>query len=128
VTLYVDGIGHLGSWQTRKGGETTVNPATFREGGMGPLRTIAALPTYTDLTLTRVYTKADVETCADLIQQSGRVQCSVTEQPLDEEGNAFGAPRVYRGRVTSVKPGDYDANSDVARMWEIDVKVTTISN
>jgi len=114
------------------GGDVTAPVNKHRPGGMGPEITYLSLPSYSDVVLTKVYeTQVDHAILADLHNLAGRVMCTVTLQPLDDEGNSFngaGAARSYSGRLVNVKDGGTDSTSNAARMYEIDIAVETVSN
>jgi hypothetical protein len=52
---------------------------------------------------------------------------TVVEQPLDDDFHAWGSPTTWRGRVLTVKPGDYDSTSSAVRMFELTISVETRS-
>jgi hypothetical protein len=127
VTANVGGR-DLGVFDTMKGGETTVKAAMHRPGGMGPEKSYLTLPTYSAITLTRVAERdRDWELVRWLQDQAGKVRVQVTRQPLDEQGNAWGTPQTWAGRLGSVKPGDTDSTSSNPLMWEMTVNVETRS-
>jgi len=130
TTLHVDALGNLGVYDKKVGGDSSASPKLYRPGGMGPPVAYPVLPVPTTITLTRVYdlTRGDQTIVAQLKQQSGRSGATVTEQPLDQNGNAFGPQTTYRGILGSVKGGDVDSNSDNQRLYMVDVIVTSIAN
>jgi hypothetical protein len=130
VTLNVDGIGNCGVWDDKTGGENIAAATRHRPGGMGPEQVFPALPTLSAIVLSRVYdtTKGDVALCGQLSQLAGRVYATVTEQPLDPQGNAFGVPRTFRGLLSSAKPGPISSDSNALRMWEVDIDAVTFAN
>jgi hypothetical protein len=96
---------------------------------MGPEITYLSLPTYSDVTLTKVYeTQADHDRIAQLHNLVGNGLATVTLQPLDDSGAPWGTPRVYNGRLVAVKDGGTDSMSNAARMFEVDIAVETIAN
>jgi hypothetical protein len=127
VTVNVDGR-DLGVFDKRTGGDTTVASVKHRPGGMGPEKSYRSLPTYSDLTTSRVYEpERDHELVRWLQNIAGSVRAQVVEQPLDEDGNAWGTPVTWSGRLTNVKPGQVDSGSNSVRMFELDVAVETRS-
>lgn len=118
----------LGVFDKRTGGDTTVASVKHRPGGMGPEKSYRALPTFSDLTCSRVYERErDHELVRWLRNAAGSVRAQVTEQPLDEDGNAWGTPTTWSGRLTNVKPGQADSGSSTVRMFEFDVAIETRS-
>jgi hypothetical protein len=85
-----------GSWAQQGGGNKSAEPRRYREGGTRT-EEIGGGPTSRDnITVGRPF-KADrdviIGRAAD--QQAGRARGTITKQPLDEDGNAFGDPLVY---------------------------------
>lgn len=128
ATLNVNGV-DFGIFDKFTGGDVSAAANKHRPGGMGPEVTYLALPTYTDVSLTKVYeTQRDHDRVAQLHDLVGRALASVTLQPLDDQGNPWGNPRVYQGRLIGVKDGGTDSMSNAARMFEVDISVETITN
>lgn len=128
ITVHIDGVGDCGVFDKRTGGDATAPTAKHRPGGMGPEKAYRTLPTYSDLTVSRVLERdRDYELVRRLRNLSGNAQMVVTEQPLDDDGNAWGSPQTWQGRLTNVKPGQVDSTSQNPRMFEIDCSVQTVS-
>jgi hypothetical protein len=128
ATLSVNGVDY-GIFDKFSGGDVTATANKHRPGGMGPEITYLSLPTYSDVTLTKVYeTQKDHDRVGTLHDLAGRALASVTLQPLDDQGNPWGTPRTYQGRLVAVKDGGTDSMSNAARMFEVDISVETISN
>ena len=128
ATLNVNGVDY-GIFDKFTGGDVSAAANKHRPGGMGPEVTYLALPTYTDVSLTKVYeTQRDHDRVAALHDKVGRALASVTLQPLDDQGNPWGNPRVYQGRLIGVKDGGTDSMSNAARMFEVDISVETVTN
>jgi hypothetical protein len=126
ITVTVDGK-QLGIFDKKTGGDSMAKGNKHRPGGMGQERSYVSLITYSDLKVTRVYERTrDHELVRTLIGKGGIVNASVTEQPLDQNGAAFGTPIIYTGRFLGLNPGDADSTSESVRMFELDVEVTSI--
>ena len=111
------------------GGDVSAPVNKHRPGGMGPEISYASLPVYSDVVLTKVYeTQLDHDNVATLHSQVGNTQATVTLQPLDDTGASWGTARTYSGRLTAVKDGGTDSNSNAARMLEVDIAVETVAN
>jgi hypothetical protein len=127
LTVVVDGQS-LGTFDSFSGGDATAKSIKHRPGGMGPEVNYASLPVFSALTVSRVLEPArDWELIRTLNQKAGRVNASMTEQPLDADGNPWGNPKVYSGAFRGVKPGKVDSTSDNLRMFEVDLDVSVIS-
>jgi hypothetical protein len=129
TTVSVDGVGNIGVFDTFSGGDVDAKPVKHRPGGMGPEISYLALPTYSDVSVGRVYDEGrDHELIATLHNMVGAVRSTVSVQPLDSAANPFGSPRTYRGRIANIKDGKADSNSNTPRIWTFDVQVETIAN
>lgn len=127
VTANVGGR-DLGVFDTMKGGDTTIKSSAHRPGGMGPEKSYRTLPTYDDITLSRVGERErDWEMIRYLEDNAGALTGTVVRQPLDEQGNAWGTPMTWAGRLGSVKHGDVDSTSSSPIMWSFDLVVETRS-
>jgi hypothetical protein len=127
VSAVVDGR-DLGVFDTMKGGDVKIKDAKHRPGGMGPEKSYRTLPTYDDVTVTRVgELERDWELIRWMADNSGAVTATITRQPLDDQGNAWGTPMTWSGRLASVTYGDVDSTSSSPIMWSFDVSVETRS-
>jgi hypothetical protein len=127
TTFQVNGFGSVGVFDTFSGGDVTATPAKHRPGGMGPEISYLSLPTYSDVTIGRVYDEGrDHELIAQLHALVGNTYSTVSVQPLDADGNPFESPRTYYGRIASVKDGKADSTSHNPRMWTIDVSIENV--
>jgi hypothetical protein len=127
ITVQVDGM-NLGVFDTKSGGDAMAKGNKHRPGGMGQEVSYASLASYSDLKLMRVAERQrDHELIRRLVSRAGRATASVTEQPLDPDGNVFGAPIIYTGRFLGVNPGDTDSTSEAPKMFELDIEVTSVS-
>jgi hypothetical protein len=128
ATLNVNGVDY-GVFDRFAGGDVSAAVNKHRPGGMGPEITYMSLPVYSDVTLSKVYeTQRDHDRVAALHNLVGRALASVTLQPLDDNGQPWGTPRTYQGRLVAVKDGVTDSMSNAARMFEIDIAVETVTN
>jgi hypothetical protein len=106
--------------------QSTINK--YRPGGMGPEISFLALPSYSDVTITKAWnTSIDNAVWSDLAKLIGNSLVSVTVQPLDDGGNAWGSPTVYTGRLNKVMPGGTDSNSNSVRTLEVGLSVETVA-
>jgi hypothetical protein len=128
ATLTVNGVDY-GVFDRFSGGDVSAAVNKHRPGGMGPEISYLSLPTYSDVSLTKVYeTQRDHDRVATLHTLVGKALASVTLQPLDDNGSPWGTPRTYQGRLVAVKDGGTDSQSNAARMFEVDLSVETVTN
>lgn len=128
-SLSVDGYGDFGPFDKQSGGEATASITKYRPGGMGDEISYLSLPVYGALTITRVYDQArDDANVALLRTLVGRIYATVTSQGLDNNGNPYGTPRTYYGRISGLNDGNVDSTSNAPRMWDIVIEVENVSN
>lgn len=129
ITVHVAGIGNIGTFDKRTGGESTAAPKKYRPGGMGDEVVVPSLHSYNDLTLTRGYDlDRDAALVGQLLTLAGRALVSVTEQALDIDRNPYGKARVWNGTLGNVNPGNADGESDAPRTWDFTVVAVSSSN
>jgi len=105
--------------------QSTINK--HRPGGMGPEISFLALPTYSDVSISKAWnTGTNNALWQDLTSVIGNSIAQVTVQPLDDGGNAWGAATVYTGRINKAMPGGTDSNSNSVRLLEVGLSVETV--
>lgn len=123
VRLYVDGVGDLGPWDRKSGGEVDSEETTYRLGG-SPDRISLGGPVGTgNLTLARLYDENAHAVYHRLAAVAGRANATVVMQPLDENDYAFGRPIVWRCKLKRVSAPDYDSNGNAASLIEVELTV-----
>lgn len=123
ISVTVDGR-PLGVFDTRTGGGTTSEVSKRRSGGMGPIKQYRSLPNYEDVTVSRVAeNERDHELARWLDTRVGRAEAVVSEQPLDENGSAWGRPRTWVGTLMAANPPGRDSESAEAVLYELVVQV-----
>lgn len=121
VTVAIDGK-DIGVFDSRTGGEIEAD-VQRKNTGTGPkLYPARAVPG--DVTVVRGYERErDHELSRHLATRCGKAQMVVSEQPLDEDGNAWGRPKVFTGLLRTVNTGDVDADSEDPRDLELTMTV-----
>lgn len=118
-TVTIDGT-PLGVWDTLGGGGAESEETKYRPGGMQPQVSLGGPTSVGNLTLARLLGPDDWEVMHTLMSSRvGKADVTVARQPLDVDGNPFGRPLVYRGKLQNVNPGDTDSNSSDPHTWEI---------
>jgi hypothetical protein len=113
VTVTIDGA-PIGVFDSRTGGETD-SDITKRNTGTGP-KVYASRSATGDVTVVRGYERErDHELARGLERRAGRALMTVSEQPLDEDGNPWGKPKVWSGVLKSVDSGEVDSDSEDPR-------------
>lgn len=122
VTLSVDGR-PIGVFSKREGGGTDSEEAKYFPGGMEPQEALGGSPTVDNVTLTKLYRLTDAENVRFLRGRAGKGECTCVDQQLDADGQAFGKPDVWRGKLKMVKAPDRDSNANDAA--EIEIEIST---
>jgi hypothetical protein len=99
-----------GVWDKKTGGEVDSEDYKYKPGGMVDQISLGGTKTTGDVTLTRLYQHNNLKTQA-LISWVGRAECIVAHHILDVDGNTFGAPIVYRGKLKTLTPPEVDSES-----------------
>lgn len=108
---------NLGVFDTWAGGEVDSDNSKYPRGGMQPEEPLGGRKTVGDVTVGRLYDAFMQEQEPWLDAGVGRAEGILTKQPLDDDGNAFGRPRVYTGKLITMTPPDHDStSSDPARL------------
>lgn len=108
---------NLGVMDTFEGGESDADVTQYRRGGLSAHESLGGSKTVGDITTARLYDSFMQEQEPWLEAGVGRADATLTKQPLDDDGNAFGRPRVYTGKLMTLTPPDHDSeSSDAARI------------
>lgn len=127
VTVVVDGT-NFGVFDTYAGGDALAKSVKHRPGGMGSERSYVTLASYSDMKVSRVLEiDRDWDMAAFLTVFAGRVPGSVTVQPLDGDGNAFGNSHTFSGVFLGVSGIKGDSNSEAVQMVDLDFSIETVS-
>ena len=115
----------LGTFSKMTGGEADSDETKFKPGGMAAHVSLGGSVEIGNVTVTRLEDAAELVTNTKwLIGQVGKGKCTVTKQPLDADGHAFGDPLVYTGTLKTVKPTEHDASSSDAGELELEISVS----
>lgn len=122
ISVVIDGA-PTGVWDQQGGGEVDSEETTYRPGGMAPRITLGGSVTVGNVTVSRLVDRGrDWEMLRNLAaNRVGKAECIVSKQPLDDDGNPYGRPLVYRGKLKTVTPPDTDSNGSDAATWELTI-------
>lgn len=121
VTVAVNGE-DFGVWDTFSGGETDSEELKYKPGGMAPHVSLGGSTEVSNITVSRLYDLArDHQQAHKLHSLVGRASVVITKQPLDVDGNAFGRPLVYQGKLKRYVGPDHDSESSDAGKCEIEI-------
>ncbi|XBB66865.1 hypothetical protein ABFU82_22575 [Nocardioides sp. WV_118_6] len=117
VTVTVDGR-PLGVFDSRSGGESDTD-ITKKKTGEGP-KVYSSKPDTGDVTVGRGYERErDHELARWLRTRCGKGKMVISEQPLDDEDQAWGVPTTWTGILKTVNTGDTDTDSSDPRELEL---------
>lgn len=104
----------IGTWDTFSGGGVTSDPKKRHPGGSRNPVVGTSRSNREDVTISRVQSNSPANETAhrEWERLAGRGELAVTKTPLDEDGNPWGTPRTYIGRLKDVTPADYDSESE----------------
>lgn len=113
VTLSGFGIDIPGAFATFSGGNPSADVTRFREGGSPVEEVVGGPPTRDDVTIGRPYRRDRDEPVMRWADRSvGKARGSVAIQPVDEDYNPYGRPRVYSDcLLIGASWPDVDSNS-----------------
>lgn len=117
-TVTIDGK-PMGVWDTLSGGESDSEESKYRPGGMAPPVSLGGTRMIGNITLGRLISREDWSYMHRLMNRTGQARAVVSRQPLDQDGNPWGRPMTYTGKVKTCTPGNTDSNSSDAQVWEI---------
>lgn len=123
VSLFIEGI-DFGLFDVKEGGDVDSEETKYKPGGMRPPVTLGGSRTTENVTIRRNYRLGRDHIESDrLFNWAGNANCEVHQQPLDHDGNAWGKPIIYRGKLKRFSPPDHDSNSNDAAMLEIEISI-----
>jgi hypothetical protein len=88
---------------------------------MGPQITLGGSQTVENVTLSKMLDGDEHQAAKDWFNRRGKATVTITKQPLDVDGNAYGPPTVYTGILKGVNLPDVDAQGSDAAMVSIEV-------
>lgn len=121
VRVSVDGV-DLSTFDTLSGGEIDSEETTYKPGGMGARISLGGSVNVGNVTVAVLYDLARIHVLAHwLISRVGKGDVVVNKQPLDVDGNVYGRPLVYRGKLKQVNPPEHDSESSDAARLELEI-------
>lgn len=104
------------------GGVASAEETKYKPGGMRPQRSLGGSSTIDNVTVSRLYELArDHDLVRWLRSRVGKAQMTVAKQPLDVDGNPWGKPDVYTGKLQRVTAPDHDSESSSAALFELEI-------
>lgn len=111
---------NLGVMDTFEGGETSADDSRHKRGGMQGSVPLGGTKEVGNITTSRLYDGFMQEQEPWLENGVGALEATITKQPLDDAGLAFGRPRVFTAKLVTLTPPDHDADSSDGAMIELE--------
>ena len=119
ITVTIDGK-PIGIFDSRTGGEVDADGLAVRHTGEGLKLAATRRFTVGDITVSREKERdRDHALAQQLKTRVGKAKMVVSDQPLDEDGNAWGKPDIWTGILKTVNGGDSSADSTDAKELEL---------
>jgi hypothetical protein len=114
----------FGVWDKLDGGAIDSEDTKYYPGGMEDPTSLGGRKTTDNVTLGRLYRlERDHGHLNALIVGTGKSKVTIIKHSLDIDGNVYGSPLVYNGRLKRCTPPTHDSNASGAAMVEIEVTV-----
>lgn len=121
TTVWVEGIGDLGKFDSFQGGGGDSEEKKYREGGELEEITLGGFKSRENAKVARLFKRErDAPIFKRLDALRGKARMVITRQPTDEDMNAVGEPHVYNGKVKAVKGPDSESTSNDEALLEIE--------
>lgn len=115
----------FGVWDKKTGGELDSDDLKYYPGGMVDPEALGGRRTTANLVLQRIYDRLDDHAKINTILNAvGKGRVSVSQRPMDLDGNEFGNPIVWNGILKRCLVPDVDSEATAAAMIEIEVSVS----
>jgi len=109
----MEGLGNLGAFDQSSGGAGESAEKKYREGGAVDQSVLGGARMRANVTIERLYrAERDGPIFHAIDNARCRKKLVITKQPLDDDGNDFGKPLIYSGKVKTVTGPDTDSNDD----------------
>lgn len=121
VSVSVPGLGNLGIFDKRTGGDVDSDEQKYRPGAMGDPVSLGGAVTMSNVVLERNYVlERDHVIIHALMALAGVGDITASAQPLDTNKVPFGRPIVETGKIKQVAFPDHDSTSSNPGMLHIE--------
>jgi hypothetical protein len=122
VTVWIDQVGSLGTFDTFTGGGVDSDEVKYHPGGMNQTISLGGTSEIDNVVIGRLYKlDRDHQLVGRLLDTPGKVGMIVVKQPLDPQGNVWGRPIVYIGTHKRTTPPEVDSNATDAAIIEVEM-------
>jgi hypothetical protein len=124
ISVAIDGV-NTGIWDKLSGGEVDSEETKYKPGAMANEISLGGSVNTGNVTVSRLYVlNRDHVNIKGWIARVGKAAVTVSKQPLDVDGNAFGDPLVYAGILKMVTPPELDSESNDAALVELEISTS----
>ena len=118
----------LGTFDKMGGFEVDSEESKFWPGGLAQQISLGGRKNVANGTVSRLYDLArDHGLMGWLLGGVGKASVTVVKTSLDVDGNAYGRPLVYQGKLKTVTPPEPDSESSDPALWEMEVSSATVT-
>jgi hypothetical protein len=112
----------LGTFDKMSGGDIDSEEQKYKPGAMAPQISLGGSVTVSNVTVQRLYRlDRDLPLFPFLKGRVGKGQVVIKKQSLDVDGNPFGAPITYQGKLKMVNLPDADSEASTAALVQLEV-------
>jgi hypothetical protein len=124
IRLTVNGES-FGIWDKKSGGAVDSEDTKYYPGGMAQQIPLGGRKTTDNVTLSRLYDRHDDhDRINTLLNAAGKGSVTISQRPMDPDGNEYGRPLIYTGKLKRVNPPDTDSESSGAALIEIEASIS----
>jgi hypothetical protein len=126
VSVTING-NNTGTWDKMTGGNIDSTETKYKPGGMGPQISLGGTVEVTNIVVTRLYVLARDHPLVPYLKGGvGKATVVVIKQPLDVDGNKFGKPIVYQGKLKQLTLPEPDSEGTGASLVELEVSTAAL--
>lgn len=123
IRVVLDGS-PLGIWDKKTGGALDSDELKYYPGGMRQAISLGGKKTTDNITLQRLYDrKDDHDKINTLFNAVGRGKLTISQKPMDPDGNEYGRPIIWVGTLKRVFVPDTDSEGNAAALVEIEATI-----
>jgi hypothetical protein len=123
VIVHLNGVS-LGVWDKKSGGRLDSDEVKYYPGGMASPISLGGRVNPDDVTLQRNYDRKDDHDKIDTLYNAvGKGQVTVSQRPMDKDGNLYGRPIIWTGILKSIMVPDVDSEATGPALIEMVVAV-----
>jgi len=112
----------MGVWDGLTGGELDSDEAKYWPGGMAPQVSLGGHRNPGNIVIKRLYRlQRDHDSLQFLLNSVGKAQVTIAKLPMDIDGNTYGKPLNYTGKLKRVTPPEHDSTSSDPGIIEMEI-------